>query len=75
MFRAVRLRDNQPSGGDHFLKLFGKPPWLQTCECERSEAEEIPHFGLPIQFGLSLAYSGKASGAEWTASIHCKIRG
>eukprot|EP00913_Durusdinium_trenchii_P008792 g8258.t1 len=35
--RAVRLRDSRPSAGDHFLKLFGKPPRLQTCECERSE--------------------------------------
>jgi len=34
--RAVRRRDKRPSGGDQFLKLFGKPPRLQACECERS---------------------------------------
>ena len=26
------------AGGDDFLKLFGKPPRLLTCECERSTA-------------------------------------
>jgi len=35
--RAVRLRDKAPSKGDQFLKLFGKPPRLQSCECERSQ--------------------------------------
>jgi hypothetical protein len=35
--RAVRRRDKRPSTGDQFLKLFGKPPRLQSCECERSE--------------------------------------
>ena len=34
---AVRTRDQKPSMGDQFLKLFGKPPRLQSCECERSE--------------------------------------
>ncbi len=34
---AVRARDEKPSLGDQFLKLFGKPPRLQSCECERSE--------------------------------------
>jgi Protein of unknown function (DUF1549)/Protein of unknown function (DUF1553) len=34
--RAVRRRDRRPSEGDQFLKLFGKPPRLQACECERS---------------------------------------
>lgn len=33
--RAVRQRDKPPSRGDRFLTLFGKPPRLQTCECER----------------------------------------
>lgn len=35
--RAVRRRDKRPSEGDQFLKLFGKPPRLQSCECERSD--------------------------------------
>jgi len=34
--RAVRVRDKRPSRGDEFLKLFGKPPRLQACECERT---------------------------------------
>lgn len=34
---AVRARDQKPSLGDQFLTLFGKPPRLQSCECERSE--------------------------------------
>jgi len=34
--RAVRFRDQRPSKGDQFLKLFGKPPRLQPCECERT---------------------------------------
>ena len=33
---AVRLRDRSPSRPDHFLRLFGKPPRLMVCECERS---------------------------------------
>ncbi len=34
--KAVRQRDQKPSGGDQFLGVFGKPPRLLTCECERS---------------------------------------
>ncbi len=34
--RAIRPRDQAPASGDHFLTLFGKPPRLQSCECERS---------------------------------------
>jgi hypothetical protein len=34
---AVRTRDQKASLGDQFLTLFGKPPRLQSCECERSE--------------------------------------
>ncbi len=33
---AIRPRDKEPSMGDHFLKLFGRPARLQSCECERS---------------------------------------
>jgi len=29
-------RDRRPSPGDRFLRTFGKPPRLMTCECERS---------------------------------------
>lgn len=31
-----RERDGGTSSADNFLKLFGKPPRLQACECERS---------------------------------------
>ena len=34
--RAVRRRDGRPAPADRFLKLFGKPERLQTCECERT---------------------------------------
>jgi len=34
--RAIRPRDKAPASGDQFLTLFGKPPRLQSCECERS---------------------------------------
>ncbi len=34
--RAFRFRDQAPSNGDRFLTVFGKPPRLQSCECERT---------------------------------------
>ncbi len=33
--RAVRLRDRPPGSGDRLLLLFGKPPRIIPCECER----------------------------------------
>ena len=33
----LRRRDGRPSDADRFLKAFGKPPRLQSCDCERSE--------------------------------------
>lgn len=35
--QAVRPRDARPSDADRFLTLFGKPPRLLTCECERMQ--------------------------------------
>jgi len=35
--QAVRPRDRQASLADQFLKVFGKPMRLQSCECERSD--------------------------------------
>jgi len=35
--QAMRPRDRRPAGGDLFLKLFGKPERLLSCECERSD--------------------------------------
>jgi Protein of unknown function (DUF1549)/Protein of unknown function (DUF1553)/Bacterial Ig-like domain (group 2) len=32
-----RERNNGQSEADRFLKLFGKPPRLQSCDCERSD--------------------------------------
>ena len=32
-----RERNNAQSEADRFLKLFGKPPRLQSCDCERSD--------------------------------------
>ncbi|WP_145367485.1 DUF1549 and DUF1553 domain-containing protein [Maioricimonas rarisocia] len=33
---AIRPRYKRPTAGDEFLMLFGKPPRLQSCDCERS---------------------------------------
>lgn len=35
--RAIPLRDAAPASGDQFLTVFGKPPRLQACECERAD--------------------------------------
>ena len=35
--RAVGRRDGRPSSADQFLVKFGKPPRLQSCDCERSD--------------------------------------
>ncbi|MFN7803501.1 MAG: DUF1553 domain-containing protein, partial [Planctomycetaceae bacterium] len=34
--RGLRERDRGHTPHDQFLKIFGKPPRLQSCECERS---------------------------------------
>lgn len=34
---ATRSRDKRQTDADRFLTLFGKPPRLQSCDCERSE--------------------------------------
>lgn len=35
--RSFRRRDSGPSSGDQLLTMFGKPPRLQACECERAD--------------------------------------
>lgn len=35
--RAYRRRDSGASSGDALLTMFGKPPRLQACECERAD--------------------------------------
>ena len=35
--RAFRRRESGPSSGDSLLTMFGKPPRLQACECERAD--------------------------------------
>jgi hypothetical protein len=35
--RAFRRRESNPSSGDQLLTMFGKPPRLQACECERAD--------------------------------------
>lgn len=35
--QAIRPREARPSDADRFLTLFGKPPRLLTCECERMQ--------------------------------------
>jgi hypothetical protein len=35
--QRIRPREKSPSDDDRFLTLFGKPPRLMNCECERSD--------------------------------------
>jgi hypothetical protein len=35
--RTFRRRESDPASGDQLLTMFGKPPRLQACECERSD--------------------------------------
>jgi hypothetical protein len=56
--QAVRPRDEPPSGGDRFLKLFGKPPRLQSCECERSNESSLSQV-LLLTGGISPALFGR----------------
>lgn len=35
--QVVRRRDGGPTSADQFLTTFGKPPRLQSCDCERSD--------------------------------------
>jgi hypothetical protein len=45
---AVRPRDERPTAWDEFLVRFGKPPRLQSCECERSEESTLGQTFLMI---------------------------
>ena len=40
---VLRRRGQDPGEGDQFLRLFGKPPRLLTCECERSTDSTLSH--------------------------------
>ena len=37
----VRVRDKSPADGDRFLKVFGKPMRLLSCECERTNEPNL----------------------------------
>lgn len=39
--RAIRTREQAASPSDKFLTLFGKPPRLQSCECERTDTATL----------------------------------
>ncbi|MBI3865806.1 MAG: DUF1549 domain-containing protein [Planctomycetia bacterium] len=44
---AVRDRDSRPTSADQYLKMFGKPPRLQACDCERSNEPTLSQtFGM-----------------------------
>ena len=49
---ATRLRDAGPSDADQFLQLFGKPPRLQACDCERSEETTLGQTFQLVSGGL-----------------------
>ncbi|MBX3441437.1 MAG: DUF1549 domain-containing protein [Planctomyces sp.] len=48
----MRARDGTPDLGDRFLKTFGKPPRLQSCECERVAAPTLAQTFQLISGGL-----------------------
>ena len=56
--QAVRARGEPPSSGDRFLKLFGKPPRLQSCDCERSNESSLSQV-LLLTGGISPALFGR----------------
>lgn len=39
--QAVRSRDARPTPAEQFLTVFGKPPRLLTCECERTHESTL----------------------------------
>jgi hypothetical protein len=39
--QAARARDRSAAAGDSFLRLFGRPPRLLSCECERSSEPSV----------------------------------
>jgi hypothetical protein len=39
--QAVRLRDRPASPADRFLRVFGKPPRLLACDCERASEPSL----------------------------------
>ena len=68
--RATRRRDAGPSSGDQFLTMFGKPPRLQACECERADDPTLSQtFQLvsgPILNGLLVRSNNRLH--EWSES-------
>jgi hypothetical protein len=51
--QRVRPRDERPTPGDRFLKMFGKPDRLLACECERSDETHLGQ-ALTLTAGESL---------------------
>lgn len=49
---AVRRRDGGPTGADQFLTTFGKPPRLQSCDCERSDESTLAQTFQLVSGGL-----------------------
>ncbi len=49
---AQRRRGTPSSPADEFLQLFGKPPRLQTCECERSNETTLNQAFVMVGGGL-----------------------
>lgn len=49
---AVRRREGGPTGADQFLTTFGKPPRLQSCDCERSDESTLAQTFQLVSGGL-----------------------
>lgn len=54
--QAVRRRDGGPTSADQFLIAYGKPPRLQSCDCERSDettlAQAFRSVGGSLEFQM-----------------------
>jgi hypothetical protein len=59
--RATRPRDRQSLAADQFLKLFGKPDRLLTCDCERSDDTTLAQ---ALQLTSGALVNGMLSTAE-----------
>jgi hypothetical protein len=49
---AMLRRQGGPLGGDELLRVFGKPPRLQSCECERTDETTLNQAFQLVSGGL-----------------------
>jgi hypothetical protein len=49
---AMLRRRSSPQAGDELLRVFGKPPRLQSCECERTDETTLNQAFQLVSGGL-----------------------